>query len=82
MNLSSKLNHLFDAYFSFTIFPIFQGLVSIASRSFSEQTDLKEVLLTKIPYEQERVKKFRKDCGNVKIGEVTVDMVSNCLQHH
>lgn len=30
----------------------------------------------KIPQEQERVKQFRKDFGNVKVGEVTVDMVS------
>lgn len=29
----------------------------------------------KIPKEQERVKAFRKECGNVKVGEVTVDMV-------
>jgi len=36
---------------------------------------LKEVLANKIPYEQERIKKFRKEQGNVKIGEITVDMV-------
>jgi len=36
---------------------------------------LKEVLANKIPYEQERIKKFRKEHGNVKIGEITVDMV-------
>ena len=45
------------------------------SRSYSEQTDLKEILTNKIAVEQERVKKFRKECGNVKIGEITVDMV-------
>lgn len=41
----------------------------------SDHTDLKDILANKIPYEQERIKKFRKDCGNVKIGEITVDMV-------
>lgn len=34
------------------------------------------MLAEKIPKEQERVKAFRKECGNVKVGEVTVDMVS------
>lgn len=48
----------------------------MACRSFSEQTDLRDVLATKIPYEQERIKKFRKECGDVKIGEITVDMVT------
>lgn len=45
-------------------------------RSFSDNTDLREVLGNKIPYEQERIKKFRKEHGNVKIGEITVDMVN------
>jgi hypothetical protein len=42
---------------------------------------LKEVLAQKIPIEQQNVKNFRKEFGNVKIGEVTVDMVrspANC----
>lgn len=51
-----------------------QGCLSIISRSLSDQTDLKDVLANKIVYEQERVKKFRKECGDVKIGEITVDM--------
>lgn len=54
--------------------PSTQGYLSVACRSFSEQTDLRDVLATKIPYEQERIKKFRKECGDVKIGEITVDM--------
>ena len=33
----------------------------------------------KIASEQERVKKFRKECGNVKIGEITVDMVGHFI---
>jgi citrate synthase len=52
-----------------------QGCLSVITRGFSEQTDLKEILTNKIASEQERVKKFRKECGNVKIGEITVDMV-------
>lgn len=43
--------------------------------SGSTETDLKAVLAKKIPVEQERVKKFRKEFGNVKVGEVTVDMM-------
>ena len=38
-------------------------------------TDLKAVLAAKIPKEQERVKNFRKQYGNTKVGEVTVDMM-------
>lgn len=38
-------------------------------------TDLKKVLIDRIPKEQERVKAFRKDHGSTKVGEVTVDMV-------
>ncbi|XP_008547547.1 probable citrate synthase 2, mitochondrial [Microplitis demolitor] len=38
-------------------------------------TDLKKVLADKIPQEQERIKAFRKQHGNTKVGEVTVDMM-------
>lgn len=38
-------------------------------------TDLKSILAAKIPKEQERVKSFRKNHGNTKVGEVTVDMM-------
>lgn len=57
------------------ILPQSQGCLSFLSRSMSDHTDLKDILANKIPYEQERIKKFRKECGNVKIGEITVDMV-------
>jgi len=40
----------------------------------NESTNLKEVLAAKIPIEQENIKNFRKEHGNTKIGEVTVDM--------
>lgn len=56
------------------ILPQSQGCLSLLSRSMSDHTDLKDILANKIPYEQERIKKFRKECGNVKIGEITVDM--------
>lgn len=51
-----------------------QGCISTIIRTFSDHTDLKDVLANKVPYEQERVKKFRKEQGHVKIGEITVDM--------
>lgn len=45
-------------------------------RNISADKSLKEVLAEKIPAEQENVKKFRKEYGSTKVGEVTVDMVS------
>lgn len=42
----------------------------------SESTNLKDVLAQKIPAEIENVKAFRKEHGSTKVGEVTVDMVS------
>ena len=36
---------------------------------------MKAVLAAKIPAHQETVKNFRKNHGNTKVGEVTVDMV-------
>lgn len=45
-------------------------------RNISADKSLREVLLEKIPQEQENVKAFRKSHGAVKVGEVTVDMVS------
>lgn len=38
-------------------------------------SDLREVLAAKIPAEQERVKKFRKEHGAFKMGETTIDMM-------
>jgi hypothetical protein len=37
---------------------------------------LKGILADKVPKEQERVKNFRKAHGATKVGEVTVEMVS------
>lgn len=45
-------------------------------RNFASEKSLKEVLVEKIPQEQETVKAFRKQHGSTKVGEVTVDMVS------
>lgn len=42
----------------------------------ADSTDLRDVLASKIPKEQERVKNFRKEYGATKVGEVTIDMVS------
>ncbi|KAL9692687.1 hypothetical protein quinque_015914 [Culex quinquefasciatus] len=44
-------------------------------RNASDSTDLKAILNEKVPKEQERVKNFRKQHGNTKVGEVTVDMM-------
>merc|ERR1712045_717847 len=38
-------------------------------------SDLKSVLAEKIPEKQEEVKAFRKQHGNTKVGEITVDMM-------
>lgn len=50
-------------------------LPAIATFVRNESTDLKSVLVEKIPKEQERVKNFRKAKGSVKVGDVTVDMM-------
>lgn len=41
----------------------------------ASSNSLRDVLESKVPQEQERVKKFRKEFGNTKVGEVTVDMM-------
>lgn len=51
-------------------------MIATCVRNASDSTDLKAVLNEKVPKEQERVKNFRKQHGNTKVGEVTVDMVS------
>lgn len=53
--------------------PAFSSFV----RHISADKTLKEVLIEKIPQEQENVKAFRKSHGATKVGEVTVDMVSD-----
>jgi spore cortex formation protein SpoVR/YcgB (stage V sporulation) len=44
---------------------------------FFSLKDLKENLLQLVPAEQKRVAAFRKQFGNVKIGEVTIDQVKS-----
>lgn len=44
-------------------------------RCISANASLKDALATKIPQEQERVKNFRKEHGNTKVGETTIDMM-------
>lgn len=41
----------------------------------SDGASLRDVLSAKIPQEQERVKKFRKEFGSTKMGETTIDMM-------
>ena len=45
------------------------------SQSCNASTDLKSSLAEKIPQVQEEVKAFRKQHGNTKVGEITVDMM-------
>lgn len=55
-------------------------MLSLITRNLTDaSTDLKGILAAKIPKEQERVKSFRKSHGSVKVGEVTVEMVSFLL---
>lgn len=56
-------------------------LAALATRAqySTESTDLREVMAQKIPAMQEEVKAFRKEYGNTKVGEITVDMVSGSL---
>lgn len=68
-----------DKYLKKFLFLCFKGCIATIVRAYSDHTDLKDVLANKVPYEQERVKKFRKEYGNVKIGETTVDMVAISL---
>lgn len=53
----------------------FPALFSCVRHISGEKTSLRDVLADKIPAEQERVKAFRKQYGNTKVGEVTVDMM-------
>uniref|UniRef100_A0A1B6LTM4 Citrate synthase n=1 Tax=Graphocephala atropunctata TaxID=36148 RepID=A0A1B6LTM4_9HEMI len=60
------------AFDSNQVFPV----LSLIARNLTDASnDLKAILATKIPKEQERVKSFRKSHGAVKVGEVTVDMM-------
>lgn len=74
------LNYFIDSFSNrpFPPFLLFQKLCGPAVSAYSNRcasTDLRSVMAEKIPKEQERVKNFRKEFGNVKVGEVTVDMV-------
>ena len=58
------------------VFGMQQRLLAASSQSASQicnVSDLKSVLAEKIPAVQEEVKAFRKQHGNTKIGEITVD---------
>jgi len=45
------------------------------NRASSTSTDLRAVLAEKIPQVQKEVKAFRKQHGNTKVGEITIDML-------
>lgn len=40
--------------------------------------NLKDILADLIPKEQTRIKNFKQQYGKTNIGQITVDMVSNC----
>ena len=52
----------------------FNALIATFVRNGSSD-NLRDVLAAKIPKEQERVKKFRKEHGAFKMGETTIDMM-------
>jgi len=51
------------------------SVVASCVRFLSGDASLRDVLENKIPKEQERVKNFRKQHGNTKVGETTIDMM-------
>lgn len=65
--------------YSYTFF-VFQKALPLLATSVrnicADSSSLKDVLAEKIPKEIETIKAFRKEHGNTKVGEVTVDMVS------
>ena len=46
-----------------------------------DQQSLKETLHRIVPQKQEEVKEFRKQHGNAKLGEYTIDQVRNVAMH-
>lgn len=56
-------------------FPRQQKLVVNQVAKMSSAPDLRSALAEKIPIAQEEVKAFRKEHGNTKVGEITVDMM-------
>lgn len=73
---SKCIEYLCNNRIFFSFQKIFPQLSVILRQLSDASTDLKAVLAAKIPKEQERVKNFRKNYGNQKVGEVTVDMVN------
>ncbi|XP_055863877.1 citrate synthase, mitochondrial-like isoform X2 [Biomphalaria glabrata] len=54
---------------------IFAQSSLVVTRQASSSTNLKDVLSKIIPEKQKEVTEFRKEYGNTKVGEVTVDMM-------
>lgn len=58
--------------------PLGAAAAAVARAQYStESTDLRDVMAQKVPAMQEKVKAFRKSHGSTKVGEITVDMVSD-----
>lgn len=74
INSVTLIHFLIKTFFSFQkTLPVLSTYVRNIS---ADSTSLKDVLAAKIPQEIENVKAFRKSHGSTKVGEVTVDMVS------
>ena len=70
--------------FSFNHWFFVQKLLAATTQSISQScnaSDLKSSLAEKIPAVQEEVKAFRKQHGNTKIGEITVDSLYGGRNH-
>ncbi|VEN37657.1 unnamed protein product [Callosobruchus maculatus] len=51
------------------------SLLAVRNNTCGSKNDLKQVLKSKVAAEQERIKKFRKEHGKFKVGEITIDMM-------
>ncbi|KAL5278205.1 CS family protein [Megaselia abdita] len=60
---------------SLKCYPAAEKTIFGSYRCISADASLKDCLANKIPKEQERVKNFRKEHGNTKVGETTIDMM-------
>lgn len=65
--------------FSFYLQKLAPQLTLVLRQLSDASTDLKAILAAKIPKEQEKIKNFRKQYGNTKVGDVTVEMVSEFI---
>ena len=83
--MAPSTNHWTPAVTSVRSHSYFEPNCAIFFVQVRLQHNLKETLARVIPEKQNEVKEFRKKHGGDKVGEVTVDMVSNsamCCDMH